>query len=219
MDKYRIEVRLLSEAIFGSGYSKPGSIDLEIVCDECGIPFMKAKTFKGNFREAMEETIDLLELDGGLLKKLLGSENGGINAWKTLRFSDCAIAESVRKILIASIQEGKIDQDEIKDSLTQIRSFTSIDDDGSASDGSLRQIRVIKKGLIFNVVLSCERDLTKKELGLIAASVRNLRHIGTMRTRGKGEVECTLKVLDQGCYVDKTNYYIDELIKEVKSNV
>ena len=46
MSAYKIEMKLLSEAIFGSGYSIPGSVDLEVVCDDNGLPFMKAKTFK-----------------------------------------------------------------------------------------------------------------------------------------------------------------------------
>ncbi len=46
MNHYKIEMELLSEAIFGSGYSVPGSVDLEVVFDDYCLPYMKAKTFK-----------------------------------------------------------------------------------------------------------------------------------------------------------------------------
>jgi len=63
MDKYRIRVELLTEAVFGSGNSIPGVVDLEIVHDEYGLPFMKGKTFKGNFREAMGDIVNLIGIE------------------------------------------------------------------------------------------------------------------------------------------------------------
>lgn len=219
-NKYKIVIKLNTETIFGSGHSAPGSVDLDVISDEYGFPYMKAKTFKGNLREEMEKTVDALERFGNnykdIVDKLLGKENSGENLWENLKFSDCTINLGIKKLFEKAIDNGEISPIEMKESLTDVRKFTSIDEDGSASSGSLRQIRVIKKGLEFEVDMHCERELSGEELGILAISLRNLRHIGSMRTRGKGEVDCTLNLLEKKVYEDKTDYYIDNFLKEVK---
>lgn len=221
MPDYKIQVELITEAIFGSGYSIPGSVDLEIVYDDLGLPYMKAKTFKGNFRESMEEIVEVLgqEKYEPILQGLLGKAEAGVDQWKTLKFSDMSLSSNIRHTLRQAILEGKLESQEIKEALTDIRSFTSIDEDGSSRQGSLRQMRVIKKGLIFEVDLHSERELSNMELGLISVAAGNLRHIGSMRTRGKGEVECSFLENENGQYIDRKNKYIDDFIQGVKSNV
>lgn len=220
MNKCRIQVKLLTETIFGSGYSIPGSVDLEVVHDEYGLPFMKAKTFKGNFRDAMSDIVNFLgeKKYEDLEKDLLGVKDNGINAWKTIKFSDCMLNENIRNILIYGINEGAINSTEVKEALTEVRSFTSIEDDGSYKEGSLRHMRVVKKDLVFYVDLYCDKELSKDELGLLATTSRYLKHIGTMRTRGKGEVECSFQVLENGEYKDKTEYYMNKFLEGVKQN-
>ena len=56
-----IQIRLLSDAIFGNGQSIPGGEDISILCDDKGFPYYKGSTFKGIFRE---ELIRLLEWKG-----------------------------------------------------------------------------------------------------------------------------------------------------------
>lgn len=219
MNRYKIIIRLLTETIFGSGHSIPGSVDLEIVHDEYGFPYMKAKTFKGNLREEMEEAIQVLDNNySKILDDLLGKKNKGEESWGNLKFSHCRIRENMRKPLEYVVDKGEISPLEIKESLTDIRKFTSINEDGSTIEGSLRQMRVIKKDLEFEVDIHCERNLKEEELGLLAISLKSLRHLGTMRTRGKGEVECYLYENQDGKHEDKTDYYIERFLKEVISN-
>lgn len=222
MNHYKIEMELLSEAIFGSGYSVPGSVDLEVVFDDYGLPYMKAKTFKGNLREHIEENVNILKNYFGKdftneLNRLLGSENSGTTAWENIKISDCCIEENIRNFFVLAIENGHVDAREIREAFTDTRSFTSIDDeDGSYKKGSLRQIRVIRKGLKLYFDIYCERDLTNTELGLLAVGISSTRHIGSMRTRGKGEVRLRLLVNENGRWIDKTDHYIDNLLKEVK---
>lgn len=224
MSKFKIQVKLKSESIFGSGYSIPGSVDLEIVCDEYGLPYMKSKTFKGNFRQAMEDIVDILSSlteatkYSLMVEKLLGKGEAGVHHWETIKFSDLRLSKNIRYIIEKAVLEGKIKDQEVKKALTDIRSFTSVDEDGSSKKGSLRQIRVIKKDLFFEVDLHTERELTEQELGLLSIAARNLRHMGTMRTRGKGEVECTFLEKEKDVYIDKTDAYIDKFIKGVRIN-
>lgn len=219
MDKYKIEVKLMSEAIFGSGHSIPGSVDLEIVYDDNGFPFMKAKTFKGNLREAMENAVTFLGSEySEVMNGLVGKEGNGVELWKTLKFSDCMISKNVREFIEIAVKEKVIQASEVKDALTSIRSFTSIDEDGSHKIGSLRQFRVISKGLVFEVEVECERKLEVKELELLALSVKSLKHIGSMRTRGKGRIDCRL-LANVGECADITDFYINRLLKGVGANV
>lgn len=214
MSAYKIEMKLLSEAIFGSGYSIPGSVDLEVVCDDNELPFMKAKTFKGNLREAMEGSAKLLGEDyEKKVEQLLGKGESGVESWKNLKFSDCMIQKNTREYIELAIKTRKITASEVKDALTSIRSFTSIDDDGSSKKGSLRQYRVINKGLVFEVDVDCERILSEEELSLLAISIKSLRHIGMMRTRGKGRISCRLMLEENGKYKDITDLYVKKILE------
>lgn len=221
MADYIIQVKLITESIFGSGHSIPGSVDLEVVYDEIGLPFMKAKTFKGNFRESMGEIAGALKdkYYSNIVDELLGKENEGVRQWERLKFSDMRLSSNVRLALERAVSNKKLDKEEIKYALTEVRSFTSVDADGSYKEGSLRHIRVIKKDLTFEVELHSELDLSTEKLGMLAMTARNLRHIGTMRTRGKGEVDCSLLVKQNGKYMDKTDCYIETFCKVVKAYV
>ncbi|HHV26928.1 MAG TPA: hypothetical protein GXX63_07005 [Tissierellia bacterium] len=224
MEELKIEVELLTESIFGSGQSIPGDVDLEIVYDEYGFPYMKSKTFKGNLREQVEKVISILKDEPyGLnyaeyVERLFGSENNGLNNWKTLKFSDCQLDKDIKEVLVYAIRNGKVNKNEIMRSLTDVRSFTSIDNNGISKDGTLRHVRVIKKGLKFNVTVSCGRQLEDIELSILAAGVSSLRHIGTMRTRGKGQIKSRLLIDKGNELIDITDKYVNKLMEEVKKS-
>lgn len=224
MGKYKIEVKLCTESIFGSGFSIPGAVDLEIVHDEIGLPYMKAKTFKGNLREQISDVVKLLKRSYNLDFKeaeesLLGKEDNGVCKWVNLRFSDCRLSENIRRLFQYAIDNKQITPAEVIEALTEVRSFTSINEDGGNIEGSLRQYRVIKKGLTFYVDVDCERELTENELSLLSLGICSMRHIGTMRSRGKGEIEAKLLESDNKAYIDKTHHYIEKLMEEVAQNV
>lgn len=223
MRDYKIEMELLSEAIFGSGQSIPGSVDLEVVYDDYGLPYMKAKTFKGNLRKHMEDSIAVLKNCtnkdfSNELYRLVGKENSGVNAWENIKFSDCSIKESVSNFFAYAIENNHVDVREVKDAFTETRSFTAIEDDGSYKKGSLRQATVIKKGIKLYSDIYCDRDLSDDELSILALGVSAMRHIGSMRTRGKGEVRLRLLLFEEGNWIDKTDYYINKVMKEVKKD-
>lgn len=211
MENYLVKIEILSETIFGSGQSVPGTIDLELVFDEIGLPYMKGKTFKGNLRREAERLAEILgEEYKTYVKDLFGVENDGLENWKRLKFSDCEISKDIKTKLKDKISREEIKVDEIKYSLTDIRTYTSIDETGSAEEGSLRNMRVIKKGLEYEVNIFSKRELKDGEKGLLAGSISMLRNMGTMKTRGKGEINCKLYKDNK----DITEEYIKYLIKE-----
>lgn len=206
-----IEVELLSEAIFGSGEAVPGYIDLEVLHDEYGLPYLKGKTFKGNLRKSVEGLGKILmksEIKESI-DDLFGtsySQNESI-----LKFSDCSVNEEVKSYIAYGICENYFTAQEVLASLTDIRYFTRMNENGVSQDGSLREFRVINRGLIFETIVESSRELTQWEKGLLACGVSAVRELGVMKSRGKGEIEARL--LEDG--IDVTKKYIDSFVKGV----
>lgn len=188
MDKYNIEIELKSETILGSGESVPGSVDLEVLYDNYGLPYLKGKTLKGRLREEAE---NIIRLDNKTFSKknideLFGYEDK--NELSKIIFFDATVSENIKN----AINNSSIEKEDIFNALTDTRSFTAVGKDGVALDTTLRQIRVIHKGLILNAKINVVCELSEKEEILLALSVASLKHIGLMCNRGKGNVACLL---------------------------
>lgn len=208
MGNYQVKIELLSETILGSGESVAGYIDLDVLHDELGLPFLKGKTLKGRLREEAENIVRLQSkvFNEDQVNKLFGINDSEEET--ILALSDCTVSDNVKKALKCS----GLDANEVLNSLTDIRSFTAIDDDGIAKDGSLRQIRVINKRLKLTSKVNFRDEISNDDLTLFGLSVLSLNHIGLMCSRGKGKVKCTL-IRDNE---DITNMIIDNLREKVK---
>ena len=182
----KIKMCLLSDMIFGSGLSLPGGVDILIQTDEHGFPFYKGSTFKGVFREALEQYLAWTDPDDKkksekTLKTLLGI--GGdkqINNPRKLIFSDFVLSMNVRG---AVLDEG-LSQVAVRELFTNSRTFTKVQDEGTVADGSLRTAHCINKNLWFYSEIACaaeDEELIEDVLGTI-------KWIGTMRNRGFGNV-------------------------------
>ena len=196
MQTYNLVVHMESEAVFGSGESVPGYVDLEILHDEAGLPFLKSKTLKGKLRE---EAVNLAKRFDQMAPALGASElvsrlfgEGGATFTTLLRVSDLKVSRGVEQMLKKGL-EGLFSAQDVLDSLTEIRSYTSIDQTtGRAKDQTLRQIRVLKNGLTFHSTFHAERPLSEVEEELLVASVAALRQIGAMQSKGKGKIRTEL---------------------------
>lgn len=204
MESYVVEIELLSEAIFGNGESGNIDVDIEILKDEYGIPYLKGKNFKGRLRKEAEAISSLLKCDTNTVKKLFGGEINefSINTAK-LRFSDCKLNKNILDSLVNLIKVNKnktgyqnISEDDIIDSFTDIRFFTKINENGVAEKGSLRSARVIRKKIKLYCNINVIGTLTLEEKFILASSVAALRNIGTLVSRGKGNIKC--KLLQKG---------------------
>lgn len=178
----RIKMELLSDTIFGNGMSVPGGEDISVLCDEHGFPYYKGTTLKGVFREELERYI---EWTGKYDSSILG-ESGGDFSDDRLIFSDLKLSEYVRNAIKKEVEDNSntVNTSIIRDMLTNIRTFTRINEYGIADEGSLRMARCVNSGLIFYGEIICKKeqeDLIKDVLGLI-------KSIGTHRNRGFGSV-------------------------------
>ncbi len=180
----RVKIKLLSDTIFGSGFSIPGREDISILTDENGFPYLKASTFKGIFKEELINYINWTNDDVNKIKLLFGEstiqDDINFDSTRKLKFSDFELSHNVKAILL---QENYTKQ-QILDALSSTRVFTNIED-GLSKEGSLRSCRCLKLGLIFYG----EIEVNKQDTILVSNTLKCIKWLGSMKTRGFGKVE------------------------------
>ena len=187
----KIKMELLSDVVFGNGMSVPGAEDISVLCDEYGFPYYKGGTFKGVFREELKRYLSWTLSDEDNIEdfvvQLLGESDANGTDNGKLIFSDFHLSGAVKQKMIETIDKDKADI--IKESLTHIRTFTKIGEDGMVKDGSLRSCRCVNKGLFLYSEIKCrpeDESMVKEVLCLI-------KWIGTMRNRGFGKVKISVE--------------------------
>ncbi len=190
-----IEIRCLSDLLVSDGDTFTSSVDLDVCYDEYGLPYIPAKRLKGLLREAAYDTNSINLLD------YLGTNGDGDTS---LFISDARLKNY--EDLIRAIKTKKYQAQDVLDCYTVIRSQTSIKD-GVAKAQSLRTMRLINKGNVFEAKIEIELNIEKEESdeeinekinekinetidNQLNSSFKAIRHIGTSRTRGWGFVEC-----------------------------
>ncbi|HBK68443.1 MAG TPA: hypothetical protein DDZ91_07360 [Firmicutes bacterium] len=218
MREYTILITMESYCLLGSGEGWGSVIDTDIVFDRNGLPYFPARRLKGCLRESALEVLEMLEgtglkkFDRHIIETTFGrpgdSEGAGVIFNNLLLPNHKEIVSWLRW----GFQElnGLLFPETIIATFTSLRQRTSITKEGIAEDGSLRTCRVLKSGLTFTggIIMKSEN---REIMNLIALSCANLRHVGTMRTRGYGRVKCSLKEGE----VDLSSKVVDELEEEV----
>ncbi len=130
-----------------------------------------------------------------------------------LKFSNASLSEEVSNYLKRLVEDKKIDNSEVINSLTDIRYFTKIDNkSGVAKKGSLRSARILNRNISFYSNIYVEKELEEDEVALLLCGIKSLRHLGSLRSRGKGLVKCTL-LMDNNTSINNENYYIEKVVK------
>lgn len=190
----KIKMQLLSDVIFGSGISVPGGEDISVLCDKNGFPYYKGGTFKGVFREELERFLEwTIENDKTIkerISELLGkSGDSDIFSDGKLIFSDFTLSDYVKKKVLEEVGMEEGYSEIIKNIFTNVRTLTSMTEDGVVKDGSLRTLRCVNKGLYFYSEIICE----KEEEQVIKDVLPMIKWIGSMRNRGFGKVKITVE--------------------------
>ena len=185
-----IQMKLLTDTVFGNGNSIPGGEDIAVLCDDNGFPYYRGSTFKGIFREELLRLLAWKGVDSSeseqIADRLLGKPGDADDFDGSAQFSDFIIPDSVKKV----VWEGTGKSGEkVKECLTHLRTFTAIDETGTAKEGSLRMARCVNKGLSFVGGIDCTPD--QKEL--IKEVLPMIKWVGSMRNRGFGKVEFTVR--------------------------
>lgn len=186
----KIKMELLSDAIFGNGMSVPGGEDISVLHDAYGFPYYKGGTLKGIFREELIRYLDWTCEDEkereGIVKRLLGESGSDIESDGKLIFSDFTLSDAVRYHFLSALGEDA--SDDILNAFTHMRSFTKINENGVAQEGSLRSGRCVNKGLCFYGELSCKES----DKALVREVLSLVKWIGSMRNRGFGKVKISM---------------------------
>ena len=211
MEKYTLKIKLLSDTIFSGGESIVSISDIDELYDEYKIPYYKGKSIKGNIRESADLIVknqkafnekksdENREIVRTLFGKIFDNTNEKKESYMDdqtqgiLKFENASLEDDIKENLKYLVDNDIISKEEVINSLTDIRYATKIDrKTGTAQDKRLRSMRVLNKDIIFTSNIYSERELTKDELALLVCAVKTTRHLGTLRSRGKGNVECTL---------------------------
>ncbi len=187
MSKYNMKIQLISDLCISDGGVYNSSLDTDVCYDKFGFPFIPAKRLKGCLRECAQELTDWGDhID---ISKLFGDKG---NQRGAVRLHDAFLRDyDVLKREIEGNEKHVIYHPQhVLEQYTYIRTQTAVDyDSGVALDNSLRTMRVIKKGLVFNSVVELQEEELLQDF---AKCCKLLKHMGIARTRGLGEVSCRL---------------------------
>lgn len=197
----KIRIELLSDTCVSSGESVLGIIDTEIAFDKYGIPVIQGKRIKGILLEASNDLLDLGLATQDNIDEIFGRV--GSNEFQNIHFNDATIEgysnfyKNIKKIKNSYNYKILANENDVKDYFTYIRTQTKIGKDGIAETNSLRNIRVIKKGFVFEADIDINSNISQESKSLLKKAAKMVRHIGVSRTRGLGEIKCEI--------IDKTS--------------
>lgn len=162
-------MRLLSDTVFGSGYSIPGGADISVCKDDEGYPYLKGSTMKGLLRESTRNLADWMGLDDNVITAMFGAEG-----------RDGTIDEHRINLTAASL----VDRPVLPEQCYCERAFTQLEN-GVVKEGSLRLIECIKAGFVFRGTIEC----CACDKQLIEDALKGIKWMGTLRNRGFGHVD------------------------------
>ena len=171
-----VSMRLVSDAVFGSGYSDAGGADIVVCKDVQGWPYLRGSAWKGLLRESMENLLVWsARANEDTLAALMGE--AGRNC-----------AEDARRVTLTELRLRECPS--APEDCYQTRTFTSLDPmAGTVAAGSLRSAECVCRGLTFVGELEC----AAKDKDFVTQALRGIRWAGTMRSRGFGEVDFAVR--------------------------
>lgn len=198
-----LKFKLLSDATFGRGDGIAGIVDVEVQHDEYGLPFLGGRALKGILRDACNDILYSLKLQGkdsiwyGSASNLFGNPGSNDSNQALLHIGDSKLPEDLRKAIEIEVKRGPerggLTREQVLWSLTSIRHQTAIDiSTGAPKKETLRSIRVILRETPFESKLLFSKSPSDRDLALLSACIKAFRRAGTGRNRGKGEISAAL---------------------------
>ena len=188
----KLYIKLLSDMCTYSGETYNSIVDIDVVYDVHGIPYIPAKRIKGCIREAALELLEFGLISREKYEKLFGKEGNQqsgfslSNAYLKEHAALVAVAEHFKKNGLAAPQN-------VLDQYTDVRTQTAVDlETGVADKNSLRTIRVIRRGLEFEAECNPGKNVDAELQKLLELAVSLVKHMGVSRSRGLGLVEMKL---------------------------
>lgn len=197
MEPVKLVVELLSETTFGSGQPTAGEVDIEVQFDRFGCPYIGGKRIHGMLLDCwltvgehappdlQKAAMELLGAPGQLLERPL------------LRTSRARLPDDVRGAVKSAVtrEHNPVSTRAVRNAFSSVRVQTAEDrPSGAPAEGTLRFRRALRKGLVFEALVSLSPKAKDREacFKCLAICCLALRRGGTARTRGAGKLCCTL---------------------------
>ncbi len=177
--------KFLSEWHCSSGLTGTSEIDLTVIKDDEGFPYIPGRTIKGLLRDFAQSTFESSEEDkwGKFIENVFGSE--GDKHGKVI-FSNALISDNLKKEILML-------KDKNKPAVQYIytrRTFTKIDEKtGTAEDKTLRSIEFVIP-LILVSEWYCLSDIFTEDIDMLKICAKGVKRLGLNRNRGFGRCEC-----------------------------
>ncbi len=186
----KIRIELLSDLCTASGETYNSIVDTDVEYDTLGLPYIPAKRIKGCIREAALEMKDFGIITSEDFLQLFGKEGNASSAF-TLSNAYIQNYKETAEALNACKALDYVSQQAVLDKYTTLRTQTAVDlETGVAEGNSLRTMRVVNKGLVFEAECNI-KDSSKAEV--LGQAISLVKHIGLARTRGLGLVRMELE--------------------------
>lgn len=210
----QLRIEMLSDTTFGRGEGTAGLVDVEVDYDpKTGLPFIHARTLKGLLVEACSDLLYSLDAmrsvsledwrDAALFLFGIPGSTAGTDA--RLKISHATFSPAFQ----AAVVQSGMTPEQVLDAWTAVRTQTAATVLGVPEEGSLRSVRVVRRGTVLYAPLRFEPKPDEKALTLLDMVIRTTRRAGLGRNRGRGHI--AMRLLDEGDEVDRTAVFASEL--------
>jgi CRISPR-associated protein Csm3 len=185
-----------------SGGLKIGGVDLNVITDPFGTPYIPGSSLKGKTRSIMERYHSRPFNERGIHLCLSDSDYNVCpvcKVWGTMAGASRMTSSTITRLLVSDVFLDKesitpVMQNNLELRWTEVKFETAINRiSGTALTGSLRQIERVPAGavfkdmrMIFNIFAEDEKDLLKEIF--IALELLEHDYLGGMGSRGYGRV-------------------------------
>lgn len=181
-------IQFFSDWHCGSGLAAGADVDLLVVKDINGLPYVPGKTMKGLVREAVEDIFTFRGKDKSTLVACFGNAEDRDN---DIHNADSKMQKGAAYFANAELPDGeagRIISEQLQPYLYRSISATAIDDNGIAKEHSLRKMQVVVPCTLKGSILDVPDELA----GDVKDGLRMIKRLGQNRNRGLGRCDITI---------------------------
>ncbi len=195
-------VEILRPCVIGVDDGDDLDVDLGTVVDEFGIPYIPKNRMSARLRDAAlrvlgEAGATPADLDAAVA--LFGASETTAEQNRTVRVGRAQWPRDAQATVVAAIRaherrhvgSGAL-RENVTAALTTTIRRTALDDRKAPRRGSLREIRAVRPGVLFEAELAWTRPPTGPQLQFLARCVLAVEQIGYGESDDQGSVECAL---------------------------
>lgn len=201
MKDYFLQFTLLSDATFGRGDGLAGLLDTEVQHDAYGLPYLGGRTLKGLLAAECADIVFALERASPSQRKrwrvaqgrLFGRIGSKLDGKAILSVGAARLPEDLRHKVAEDVRNETYTPGEVLEMVTALRRQTAMDvRSGAPLEDSLRTMRVVLRGTVFEAPLYFREEPSPDDLALLGACVKAFRRAGIARNRGRGRLSAKL---------------------------